>query len=61
MAEERNDRSAPASHLVEVVRRSFERQELREEDCINVDGDWEGLERTKGRLADIARRKTSKE
>ncbi|MBR2362991.1 MAG: hypothetical protein IKA80_10175 [Spirochaetaceae bacterium] len=60
MKEKKDGRQEVVSHMVEVescnrLSRNQGKNRREEERCILVDGQWEGLKRTKGRLRDMAK------
>ena len=60
MKEKKEEGPEVVSHMVEVescnlLSRSGGKSQREAERCILVDGEWEGLERTKGRLRDMAK------
>ena len=59
MKEKKEEGQEVVSHMMEVescnrLSRKRGKNRREEERCILVDGQWEGLERTKGRLRDMA-------
>lgn len=60
MKEKKEEGQEVVSHMMEVescnrLSRSGGKSRREEERCILVDGEWEGLERTKGRLRVMAK------
>ena len=55
----KEDKELDVSHLVEVTKK-MGRPQLRERDCIKVDGDPAGFEVAQNRLADMVRGRPSR-